>query len=197
MKNIVIMGTGRAGKTTLSNMLKDKYNQYSLIHSDAIKWGLIRGKGKESYYRTHIEEQKEFEHSEFFQRALLEIFNSLIRGDKHNYGYILESGQLSPKIVHELIDFNNTIVVCLGLGDYTVDDIINLCRKHDTPEDWSYGLEEEKLRSHAKQWIKSNEEFKKDCSNYGIPYFDTTKDRVKILTEVLEIISLKNENTLE
>ena len=29
MKNIVIIGVGRAGKTTLSNMIKDKWNQYT------------------------------------------------------------------------------------------------------------------------------------------------------------------------
>ena len=31
MKNILIMGIGRAGKTTLSEMIKDKYNNYTLI----------------------------------------------------------------------------------------------------------------------------------------------------------------------
>ena len=30
MKNILIMGIGRAGKTTLSKMIKDKYNSYNL-----------------------------------------------------------------------------------------------------------------------------------------------------------------------
>ena len=50
MKNIVIIGVGRAGKTTLSNMIKDRWNQYNLIHSDSIKWGIIRGKDKEPYY---------------------------------------------------------------------------------------------------------------------------------------------------
>lgn len=60
MQNILIMGIGRAGKTTLSNMIKEKYNNYSLIHSDSIKWALIRAAGKESYYRKNIKEQKEF-----------------------------------------------------------------------------------------------------------------------------------------
>ena len=57
MKNIVIIGVGRAGKTTLSNMIKDKWNQYNLIHSDSIKWGIIRGKGEEPYYRKNIKAQ--------------------------------------------------------------------------------------------------------------------------------------------
>lgn len=92
MRNILIMGIGRTGKTTLSNMIKEKYKQYNLIHSDSIKWAIIRATGREKYYRTHIEEQKEFEHSEYFQKVLLELFNSCIRNDKNKYGYILESG---------------------------------------------------------------------------------------------------------
>ena len=61
MKNILIMGIGRAGKTTLSNMIKEKYPQYNLIHSDIIKWALIRSEGKEQYYRENVKEQKQFD----------------------------------------------------------------------------------------------------------------------------------------
>jgi adenylate kinase family enzyme len=76
MKNILIMGIGRAGKTTLSKMIKNKWNGYNIIHSDSLKWAMIRAKGKEPYYREHVEEQKEFEHSDFFQRTLLEHFKT-------------------------------------------------------------------------------------------------------------------------
>lgn len=195
MKNIIIMGTGRAGKTTTSKMLKEKYKEYNLLHSDSVKWGIIRGQGKEEYYETHIDEQKEFEHSEMYQRILLEIFKSLCdkNKDKNRYPYILESGQLSPALVNELINFDNTCVVCLGLGDFDVEDVINLCREHDVPDDWSYNIPYEDLKSHAKKWIETNEEFKKDCSKYGIKYFDTTKDREKILNEVVDFISKEIE----
>ena len=37
MKNILIFGIGRTGKTTLSNLIKSKYKSYNLIHSDSIK----------------------------------------------------------------------------------------------------------------------------------------------------------------
>ena len=58
MKDILIMGIGRAGKTTLSKMIKDKYNGYNLIHSDSLKWALIRAKGNEKYYRENVDKQK-------------------------------------------------------------------------------------------------------------------------------------------
>ena len=84
MKNILIMGVGRAGKTTLSNMIKDKWNSYNLLNSDSLMWAIILAKGKEAYYMRNIKKQQEYEHGEFFQRTLLELYNSLIENDKKN-----------------------------------------------------------------------------------------------------------------
>lgn len=71
MKNILIMGIGRAGKTMLSKMIKDKNKTYNLIHSDSLKQAMIRAENKEHKYREHVDKQKEFEHSEYFQKTLL------------------------------------------------------------------------------------------------------------------------------
>lgn len=193
MKNILIMGIGRAGKTTLSNMIKDKWNSYNLLHSDSLKWAIIRAKGQEDYYRKNVDAQKEYEHGEFFQRTLLELYNSLIRNDKKEYGYILESGQLHPKIVSEMIDFNNTIVLCLGLGDLTAEDMVEQCIKYDTEDSWTYGLTREYLLNHAQDWYNCNEMLKQECPKYNIKYIDTSKNRENILKDILEdLIKLQN-----
>ncbi len=186
MKNILIMGIGRAGKTTLSNMLKDKVNSYNLIHSDSLKWAMIRAKNEEAFYRENVDIQKEFEHGEYFQRTLLELFKLSISKDKNVYGHILESGQLHPKIVKEMIDFDNTVVVCLGLGNLAIEDIIDLCIEHDTEESWTYGLSREYLRKHAKDWYEANEMLKVECPKYGIKYYDTSKNRVETLNTIME-----------
>lgn len=191
MKNIVIMGIGRAGKTTLSEMLKDKRNNYSLIHSDSLKWAMIRAEGKEQYYRTNVDKQKEFEHGTYFQKTLLEFFNSCVSNDNNHYGYILESGQLHPKIVKEMIDFENTIVICLGLGDLNIDEMIELCIEHDKEKDWTYGLSREYLKEHAQDWFSANEMLKNECPKYGIKYYDTSKNRVEILNTIMkEVLDL-------
>lgn len=188
MKNILIMGIGRAGKTTLSEMLKDKYNNYSLVHSDSLKWAMIRAEDKEKYYRTNVDKQKEFEHGEYFQKTLLEFFNSSISKDKNNYGYILESGQLHPKIVKEMIDFEKTIVVCLGLGNLNVDEMVELCIEHDIEKDWTFGLSREYLKKHAIDWYSANEMLKKECPKYGIKYYDTSENRVETLNNIMSEI---------
>lgn len=188
MKNILIMGIGRAGKTTLSKMIKEKYNNYNLIHSDSLKWAMIRAEDKEEYFRKNVDKQKEFERGEYFQKTLLGLFNSLISKDTNHYGQVLESGQLHPQIVSEMIDFENTLVICLGLGNYTAEDMVNQCLKYDTEESWTYGLSKEYLLEHAKTWYDSNEMLKIECPKYGIKYIDTSKDRKKVLNEILEKI---------
>ncbi len=188
MKNIIIMGIGRAGKTTISNMIKDRFTNYNLIHSDSIKWAIIRGQDKENYYKNNIDKQSEFEHSDFFQKTLLHFFNSCIRNDINHHGYILESGQLHPQIVDEMVDHKNTIVVCLGHGNLSIDDIVELCLKHDKEKDWTYGLSKECLINHAKSWFTLNEKLKKECSEFKIKYYDTSKNRVETLNKIMEDI---------
>ena len=67
MKNILIMGIGRAGKTTLGKMIKNKYNCYNLIHSDSLKWALIRAKDEEEYYRENVNIQKNLNMGSIFK----------------------------------------------------------------------------------------------------------------------------------
>lgn len=188
MKNILIMGIGRAGKTTLGKMIKNKYNCYNLIHSDSLKWALIRAKDEEEYYRENVNIQKKFEHGEYFQRTLIEFFKSQIRKDTEQYGTILESGQLHPKIVKEMINFENTIVICLGLGDLKAKDMVEHCLKYDTKESWTYGLPKEYILKHAQDWYNSNEMLKIECPKYGIKYIDTSKNREKIFESILKAL---------
>lgn len=196
MKNILIMGIGRAGKTTLSHLIKDKWNSYSLLHSDSLKWAIIRARDKEDYFIKNVDIQKKYEHSEFFQKTILEFYNSLIREDKEGYGYILESGQLHPKIVKEMIDFNKTYVICLGLGNLKAEDIVEQCLKYDTEDSWTYGLARDYLLEHAQDWYNCNEMLKQECPKCNIKYIDTSKDRFDIFEKIINEIEMLNKSNI-
>lgn len=85
-----------------------------------------------------------------------------------------------------MIDLENTIILCLGLGNLTIEDMVNQCITYDTEESWTYGLPKEYLLKHAKDWYNCNEMLKIECPKYGINYIDTSKNREKVLTEILE-----------
>ena len=193
MKNVLIIGVARAGKTTLGNMIKDEYNQYNIINADSIIWGIIRGTGKEEYYTKNVKARKELVHSDKFQRIILEIYKSSINQDTKNYGTILESGQLEPKYAKELLDMGNLICVCLGHGELDKQGIMELCREHDTEKDWTYKISEETLSTNADKWDEKNKLLKAECPKYGIEYIDTSKNREQILQEILLRIGEKVE----
>ena len=180
MKNILIIGVARAGKTTLANMIKSEFIQYNMLHSDSIVWGIIRGTGREDYYSKNVAARKELVHSEKFQRIILEIYKSSIKQDKMNYGTILETGQLEPKYAKELIELGNVECVCLGHGNLDKNGIIELCRKNDKEEDWTYDLSEENLSANAEKWNEKNKLLITECPKYGIKYIDTSKNRKEI-----------------
>ena len=200
MENIIIIGVARAGKTTLSNMIKDRYNQYNVIHSDNIAWGIIRGIGKEKYYTENVEERKKWIHSDRFQKILLEICKASMSKDEKEYGTILDTGQLEPKYAKELIDIGHSYCICLGHGNLDKQGIINLCREHDTPKDWTYNIPNSQLEANAKKWEEKNILMKAECHKYGIRYVDTSHNRVQILNSILNEImqlNIKKERRLE
>lgn len=193
MINILILGTGRVGKSTLANLIKERYPQYNIIRGDSLKWAMIRSKGEEQYYRQNVDKQKEFEHSDEFQKTLMELFNSLISLDRQNNGYILESGQIAPKIVDKMINRNNTYIVCLGHGDLTKEEMVENCIKYDAPESWTYGLSQDYLLKHAEDWYSTNEILKVECSKYNIKYIDTSNNRISKFDKIIdEIANINN-----
>ena len=85
-----------------------------------------------------------------------------------------------------MIDFEKTNVICLGLGNLSVDDMVNQCLKYDTKDSWTYGLPKEYIRKHAEDWYECNEMLKKECPKYGITYIDTSKNREEILDKIID-----------
>ncbi len=120
-------------------------------------------------------------HGDEFQKTLVEIYKSCVNKDEKGYGILLETGQLEPRYVKELIDKYNVYCICLGHGDLDKQGIIDLCRKNDKEKDWSYGISDEDLDAHAEKWTETNENLKTECPKYGIEYIDTHIDREEIL----------------
>lgn len=87
-----------------------------------------------------------------------------------------------------MIDFDNTIVICLGLGKLKRDEMVDLCIEHDKEKDWTYGLTREYLEKHAEDWYNCNKMLKEECPKYGIEYIDTSKNREVILNGILSKI---------
>ena len=67
---------------------------------------------------------------------------------------------------------------------------------NDIKESWTYKLPREYLLEHAQDWYECNERLKIECPKYGIEYIDPSRDREKVLNEILEKIQEKNNTRI-
>lgn len=183
MKNILILGVARAGKSTLSRMIKCKYQNYNLLHTDSVRSAFLK-----LLPERYIAEFRDYENNVFFQDFLLEYFASQIRQSRGICNYIMEGAQILPKKVYENIDLNNTIIIFLGHGKLSAKEIFELCRKNDNELDYSYKKTDTELLEYAKDWEKKNELIKSECKKYGFKYVDTSIDRKNILNQIFKDI---------
>lgn len=97
--------------------------------------------------------------------------------------YIIEGIQLNPDDFINESFFENTTVVCLGYPNASVEDIFYAIREHDKKLPYSYSkdLSNEELLHKIKFFISYSKFLKKKCIKYGIPFYETDKNREKIL----------------
>lgn len=149
MKNILILGAGRTGKSTVSRMVRDKFANYDLIHSDSIRKAISKNLN-EKYVNYFMDYQT----NEFFQKVLLDFVDSQTRQGLNKYGVILEGAQILPSVLSKYKNLNNTIVVYLGHGNLTEKEIFGLVRQHDKEKDWSYHKTDKELNSYIKEFYE-------------------------------------------
>ena len=114
MKNIIIFGEPRSGKSTLANMIVDRFN-YQVIHVDS-----IRDTFKKIYPELGIAPNMAIE-NEKFQLFLQEyLYRNTIKEERNKYGYVMEGCETSVDDCNRLYNDGNNIIYFLAQVDRTV-----------------------------------------------------------------------------
>lgn len=182
-KNVLIIGPGRAGKTTLSKMLNKKYG-YSIISIDDIVTALEVFNLGISWESNHVRTAKNI--APFLTKYLKE----LSEGNKFYDGCktVIEGTDIDFEELIPNIDMNKYLLIGLTYNNRSKEDMFNIIRKYDTEDDWSYYLSDNKLREYCEFYIDINKFFDKKYKEYNIKSFDTSKDREKVLKQALKYI---------
>ena len=182
-KPILILGSGRTGKTTLARMLRAKLPTYNLLHADALRATIMK-----QLPPKYPEELLHYEKNSHYANLLLGLAHEQMQQDQSEQGFILDGGAISPKFLakHPFSTERNPIVVFLGHGDLDADKIFELIRKNDVSTDWSSGLDDEALRAKTTHFAKLDQIYRTECQETGLRYIDTSKNRPTVLREVLQ-----------
>jgi len=180
-KVVIIAGNKRAGKTTLTNLLHDKYN-FNYYNYDMLLDSI------ESSFPDLADKNDD---------KYIELLNNMVERsleDANNYGistvyeYIFTPKQLSTFKYKDLVE-----IYFLANLDITEDNIVSDMKEYSKPFDWPSYVSQADIDRNVKEIMDKNELLLKDCKKYGFELINTSRGdkRNTILESLAERISKK------
>ncbi len=206
MKNIIIAGPGRAGKTTLARKINEELN-YFVISVDKLI-ATFQGAYPQLNIKLAWNRRKTTDNLAPFLGHFLGAFSSshgvayelnlrahAVKGNR----FVLEGGHFNfEKIlpilkmygIEELKD--NFFLIGLVQNKKTADEFLNDFRKYDTEDDWTYGFDDDELREYAsRDAIPSSRSMTDHLVKYGFTIYDTSTEREQVFDKIVEDIKSK------
>jgi len=204
LKNIIIAGTGRAGKSTLARKINEELN-YFVVNNDK----LIAAFG-EAYPQLDIrigwDRDKTTENIAPFLGHFLGMFSSAdgrglfpyTHGSLKENRFILEGAHFDFEKISSILKMygieelkDNFLLIGLVTNEKTVDEIVGDMRKYDTEYDWTYNCNDDELREIAEDAISFSRYMSGYLVRYGFTIYDTSKERERVLDKIAEDIKME------
>jgi len=193
MKNILIFGTSRTGKTSLAKRLKSEF-QLNVVNEDNLIYAFERAlpqleiKGDENYVQTAINVTPFIAHylcllaqhanqktgSKFVVDATFFVFDTGIHLMKET---LQKMGGLKLLDEFIFISLDNT---------KTSEELFDDVRKYDTPEDWTYNLSDDELRRHCDENVGVDLAFYEKWRALEFLRYDVANGREKVFDKIVE-----------
>jgi len=179
VKNIIIIGPSRVGKSTLASILCKKYN-FNYISGDSIRNAFINIYPELGYTTKNTVERKEF--CKFINFIIEENNIHLKRG----VYYVIDSVDISIENARKI--FNNSLIIGIGCKEISAQDLTDKILKYDTKFEWTYGYKKEEILDISKKIIDNSIKLYNECILNNICYFDTSKNRYETYEEIYKYI---------
>ena len=206
LKNIIISGPGRNGKTTLAKKINEELN-YFVISLDKLMTVFDR-----AYPQLDVRIAWDYDKATAniapFVGHFLGIFSSdkgmaddlnlrkhTVKGNR----FVIEGGHFDFEKIMPILKMygieelkDNFILIGLAQNKKTADEFFSDLRKYDTEDEWTYGMDDEELKELInKDFIPSNQSMTDHLLKHGFTIYDTSKDREQIFNQIIEDIKSK------
>ena len=203
MKNIIIAGPSRAGKTSLAIKLNEELN-YFVVSLDKIVATFGRAYPQMDI-RLHMDYEKMKNNLAPFLGHFLGVFSDFrhieddqefraraIKGNK----FVLEGAAFTFDTISSVLNMygieklnEHFILIGLVQNKKTADEFVRDFKKYDTEDDWTYEWSEEELREYAvSRAIPLNQEMTELLMKYGFTLYDTSIEREQVFDKIIEDI---------
>ena len=191
-KYIIIAGVPRAGKSTVSKMIAKQFG-YQHISMDSVIAGIEKvfpeagiDTGASIDARTNLENISA--KIAPFIRAMMDSGEY----DECDYGVVIDVFQLLPQDYVTYLGNKNCEIHYFLSSDVTAEERFDLLKKYDTPDDYTYYHSDEENKRDCVDIVNISNYLKKQCIQYGLPYYETSFNRETVLEEFIEVLILNN-----
>ena len=187
MKNIIIAGPSRAGKSTLARKINEDFNHF------VISIDKLVATFQEAYpqldVRLNWDRDKTTDNIAPFLGHFLGIFSENM--------FVLEGGYVNFDIISpilKLYDIDDFILIGLVQNNKTIDKFVSDFKKYDTKDDWTYGFIDDDLKEIAEDLISYSRSMTEHLTKYGFNIYDTSIEREQVFNQIIEDIKRLNRN---
>lgn len=203
MKNIIIAGPSRAGKSTLARKMNEELGCF-VISVDKLV-AVLHGAYPQLGIKLNWHREKTTHNLAPFLGHFLGAFSSdqgvvnelnlrahAVKGNR----FVLEGAYFNfEKILPILKTYgveslkDNFLLIGLVQNKKTAEDFANDFKKYDTEDDWTYGFDDDELRTYANQdAIPFSRTMTDHLLEYGFTIYDTSVERESVFDQIVEEI---------
>ncbi len=184
MKNVIIAGTARAGKTTVCNELcKKGFSHFtcdSLVYSlEHIfpELGINQNEPTEEVKKT----------SKNFSPLLLTLAKCM-EEEYLPYSVVFDVYQLMPEDYVKYMKTNYIKAYFLAYPDISVEEEFNILRSNKKVEEYTQKYSDDYLKELIEQRINESKFIREECEKYNLPFINTSYNRPQKIKELVDRI---------
>lgn len=196
-RDILIIGEQRCGKSSVTNQILKKYNNYESIRGDALIIPLqsaISRRTKEGN-KNRIEDLALLNlSSEEIAIYFRDIYEEL-KIDLKSLGRSIIIDTYSLTVEDAIKYFSSDCdIYCLGMPNETTKNLKQMIKINDTRNDWTYYIGDIMLDLACNRIIRNSKTMKEQCERYNIKFFDTSGNREEKVAMIIKDIEKNTIN---
>ena len=207
MKNIIVAGPPRSGKTTLAKRINEELNYFAITVDNLVaifgaaypqmnirlNWNRIKTTDNLAPFLGHFLGAFSTNYGTVYDEYILR--GQAMKGNR----FVLEGFYFNFEKISSILKTygiekmkDNFILIGLVYNKKTIDEFINDFKKYDTEDDWTYGWSDNEYREYAmKDAIPLSMSMTEHLTDYGFTIYDTSTEREEIYDKIIEDVKSK------
>lgn len=176
-KSLLIIGHPRSGKSTLADMVADRYG-LSFMSLDSLNQTF-----REILPELGMHHEPEKSESKFAPFLFKYMDWTAYKPVYWPRRFVFEGCHVFPKTADKMMNKDKYKLVALGCPNLTPEQFVAAIRKNDRPYDWTAKKSDEELYQMAQDYIVKGKRIESECKELDIPFIDTSFNREEKLKE--------------